>query len=191
MIRCAALSLLLWSVSCARQPTCPPWAPSSAERATSDGAATPAAIKDDGTVRLAGPDAEDPWLSVVGAGATPAAQPTAAAPDPPAEAPPPPRAHTAVAGLAEARAFFNGRCIPCHGENGRGDGPAGKALKPPPRNFTDKTWQAKVTDAHIEDVILHGGASVGLSPVMPPHADLEHKRDLLKAMRKLIRKFGK
>ena len=27
-------------------------------------------------------------------------------------------------------------CAGCHGENGRGDGPAGQALNPKPRNFT-------------------------------------------------------
>src|SRR6185295_9190126 len=32
-------------------------------------------------------------------------------------------------------------CSGCHGPNGQGDGPAGVALTPKPRNFTDAAWQ--------------------------------------------------
>jgi len=31
--------------------------------------------------------------------------------------------------------FFQNGCDSCHGKNGGGDGPAGSALDPPPRNF--------------------------------------------------------
>lgn len=59
-------------------------------------------------------------------------------------------------------------CSGCHGTAGHGDGPAGAALNPKPRNFTDMAWQASVDDAHIAKTIKDGGAAVGLSPMMAP-----------------------
>ncbi len=44
------------------------------------------------------------------------------------------RTPTAVHGRA---LYAENGCINCHGANGRGDGPVGKTLNPPPRNFTD------------------------------------------------------
>jgi hypothetical protein len=55
---------------------------------------------------------------------------------------------------------------------GRGDGPAGRGLFPPPRDFTDPAWQASVDDARLRRVIVEGGASVGLSSHMLPNTDL-------------------
>lgn len=59
-------------------------------------------------------------------------------------------------------------CVSCHGTDGTAQTPAGKAMNPRPRNFTDKTWQDQVDDAHIVKVIKEGGGSVGLSPLMAP-----------------------
>ena len=64
----------------------------------------------------------------------------------------------------------------CHGESGKGDGPASVALNPKPRNYTDKEWQKTVTDEQIkEDDRGGGGASMGKSPLMPAQADLSLK----------------
>ena len=38
--------------------------------------------------------------------------------------------------LAKGKNIFTTVCISCHGEEGKGNGPAGSALNPPPRNFT-------------------------------------------------------
>jgi hypothetical protein len=59
-------------------------------------------------------------------------------------------------------------CSSCHGPNGGGDGPAGVALDPKPRNLIDKSWQASVTDDRIYNVIKNGGPSVGLAATMAP-----------------------
>ncbi len=40
--------------------------------------------------------------------------------------------------LAKAKDEFNKICSACHGTNGQGDGPAGSALNPKPRNFHQK-----------------------------------------------------
>jgi len=40
--------------------------------------------------------------------------------------------------LAQGREVFDRECATCHGPEGKGDGPGGKALNPRPRNFTSK-----------------------------------------------------
>ena len=36
--------------------------------------------------------------------------------------------------------IFKSKCAFCHGDNGDGQGPSGKFLKPPPGDFTDSEW---------------------------------------------------
>ncbi len=36
---------------------------------------------------------------------------------------------------------YKANCAVCHGDTGQGDGPAGKALVPPPRNFVEGKWK--------------------------------------------------
>jgi mono/diheme cytochrome c family protein len=76
----------------------------------------------------------------------------------------------ALAGAGDAVSEIDGKyntfCVSCHGPNGDGNTPAGQALKPNPRNFTDAAWQEKTTDDRIAQVIKEGGAAVGLSPMM-------------------------
>jgi mono/diheme cytochrome c family protein len=44
--------------------------------------------------------------------------------------------------LAKGTKIFTTVCISCHGEAGKGDGPAGSALNPKPQNFTSKNgWK--------------------------------------------------
>jgi len=40
--------------------------------------------------------------------------------------------------IAKGKELFNANCKSCHGEKGNGDGPAGAALNPKPRNFHQK-----------------------------------------------------
>jgi mono/diheme cytochrome c family protein len=94
-----------------------------------------------------------------------------------------------AAELEEARSVFASRCAICHGERGEGDGPAGAGLKPQPTNFRDPSWQAQVSDEHIEQVIALGGAAVGKSPAMPPNPDLA-KRPVVSQLRALTRTMG-
>ena len=89
----------------------------------------------------------------------------------------------------EAQDIFSGRCTPCHGPQGKGDGPASAGLNPKPANFSDPAWQKSVTDEHIEKIISYGGGAVGKSPAMPPNPDIADK-PVVKALRKHIRELG-
>jgi mono/diheme cytochrome c family protein len=91
---------------------------------------------------------------------------------------------------AEADAIFEQRCNVCHGEKGDGAGPAGVALTPKPRSWVDAKWQASVDDARIAKVVVEGGPSVGLSPLMAPNPDLKGKDAVLAEVVKRVRAFG-
>ena len=91
----------------------------------------------------------------------------------------------------EARTTFKQICATCHGENGMGDGPGAAALNPKPRNYTDKAWQASVTDDQIAKTILMGGAAVGKSPAMPAQPQLKEKPEVVAALGRIVRSFGK
>lgn len=92
--------------------------------------------------------------------------------------------------LNAAKEVFDTRCSACHGTSGKGDGPGAAALSPKPRNYTDKTWQASVTDEQIKKTILLGGAAVGKSPIMPASPDLDSKPEVVDGLVKIVRGFG-
>ena len=96
-----------------------------------------------------------------------------------AEAPP--------AAKQEAESIYKSRCALCHGATGKGDGPAGAALNPKPRDMTDPAWQKSVTDEHIEKIIVGGGPAVGMSPMMAANPDLANKPEVVKALCALVR----
>ncbi|MBC7661951.1 MAG: cytochrome c [Chitinophagaceae bacterium] len=85
---------------------------------------------------------------------------------------------------------FETFCVACHGIDGKASGPAAAALKPSPRNLTDKAWQAKVDDARIAKVIKEGGASVGLSSNMAPWGGAIKDEEIANVV-KYVRHFGK
>jgi mono/diheme cytochrome c family protein len=92
--------------------------------------------------------------------------------------------------LAAAQTLFNERCVVCHGEAGKGNGPASAALNPKPRNYTDTAWQASVSDDTLRKTIRLGGAAVGKSPLMPASPDLDDKPEVVEGLVKIVRKFG-
>jgi cytochrome c553 len=102
-----------------------------------------------------------------------------------------PATTAAASPVAEAQTTFKTICATCHGESGLGNGPAASALNPKPRNYSDKTWQASVTDDQIKQTILMGGAAVGKSPAMPAQPQLKEKPEVVAEMVKIIRTFGR
>ena len=59
-------------------------------------------------------------------------------------------------------------CVTCHGPTGDGQGPVGKTLQPPPRDFTKGDFKFGGADQEIFDVISNGAAAQGGSPLMAP-----------------------
>lgn len=95
-----------------------------------------------------------------------------------------------VAAKEEAKQLFASTCSTCHGVSGAGNGTRSDALVPPPRNFQDPGWQASVTDAYIEKIIVSGGEAVGKSAAMPPNPELTGKPLVVAAMREYIRRLA-
>lgn len=94
-------------------------------------------------------------------------------------------ASAAIAGDAAAgKAVYTGKgtCWTCHGQAGKGDGPAGKALNPAPRDFSagDFKFDADKNgkpgeDADLKLVITKGAMAFGGSPLMVPWGHLSAK----------------
>ena len=98
---------------------------------------------------------------------------------------------TGSTSITMAEKVFTTRCAPCHGASGKGDGAAAAALNPKPRDYSDKAWQATITDEAIAKAIVSGGPSVGLSALMPPNPDLANKPEVVNALVAKIRGFAK
>lgn len=86
----------------------------------------------------------------------------------------------ATAGNAENGAtIFKTNCVTCHGETGKGDGPVGAALNPPPRDFSVGEFKFDANedgtpgeDADLILVIKNGAGNYGGSPLMAPWGHL-------------------
>jgi mono/diheme cytochrome c family protein len=74
----------------------------------------------------------------------------------------------ADADVAKGEQVFKLYCASCHGDKGDGQGPVGKTLNPPPRNFQTAEFKYGSTDKDIFEVISNGAASKGGSPLMAP-----------------------
>jgi mono/diheme cytochrome c family protein len=90
----------------------------------------------------------------------------------------------------EARDIFAQRCAPCHGTDGRGNGPNAASLNPKPRDYTSRDWQKSVTDDELRKVIVGGGPAVGKSPLMPPNPDLQVRPEVAAGLVAIVRGFG-
>jgi mono/diheme cytochrome c family protein len=58
-------------------------------------------------------------------------------------------------------------CSSCHGDKGRGDGAAGKALPVKPADHTDGKLMNSLSDEFLMTIIAKGGAAVDKSSFMP------------------------
>lgn len=92
---------------------------------------------------------------------------------------------------AQADEIFSSRCAACHGDQGRGNGPASGNLKPRPIDFHNRKWQKSVTNESIAHAIIYGGKSVGLSAEMAANPDLEDEPAVVAALVERIRHYGK
>jgi len=74
--------------------------------------------------------------------------------------------------VAAGKQIFLQICVPCHGPEGHGDGPASVALDPKPRNLTDPGYMAGLDDRYLFELVSRGGIAVGKSPLMPAQPTL-------------------
>ena len=70
---------------------------------------------------------------------------------------------------ATGEGAFMGYCLPCHGMEGKGDGPLADSLEGgvKPRNLSDAEYMSTRSDQELFNVIKNGGKSAGFSDVMP------------------------
>ncbi|HUI64087.1 MAG TPA: cytochrome c [Bacteroidota bacterium] len=78
----------------------------------------------------------------------------------------------------QGRVLYEKYCLVCHGKEGRGDGFNAYNLDPHPRDFSDSTYMAALSDAQIVRTISGGGRSVNKSPLMPAYGWTIDKADL-------------
>lgn len=112
-------------------------------------------------------------------------------------------ATASAAGAADAplpgQTLYEQNCLSCHGVEGKGDGPAGLAALPMPRDFRvgqfkfDADGDGRTgTDRDLFLVIRDGGAAVGGNPLMAAwgHLGDERIRELVAYVRSLERPRG-
>jgi mono/diheme cytochrome c family protein len=71
--------------------------------------------------------------------------------------------------IQEGAKLYATQCEACHGAKGYGDGPAGKALNPPPSDLSSLVLMPMATDSYLFWTISEGGKEFRTS--MPPYKD--------------------
>ena len=70
-------------------------------------------------------------------------------------------------------------CAGCHGNSGKGDGPAAGGLNPKPADLSDGAYYQKVNDNYLVEIIKEGGSKVKKSPLMPAWRGALSDKDIL------------
>jgi mono/diheme cytochrome c family protein len=63
---------------------------------------------------------------------------------------------------AKGKVMYEKLCSPCHGDQGKGDGPAGQALRPPAADLTSSKVKDKL-DADLFQTIQNGRPQTAMS----------------------------
>lgn len=77
-----------------------------------------------------------------------------------------------AADLANGKRVYKDKCLKCHGEKGKGDGPKADTLEKKPADYTDKAFMAKFTDGKLKEEVLEG------KPPMPSYKEKLTSKDL-------------
>jgi mono/diheme cytochrome c family protein len=67
------------------------------------------------------------------------------------------------ASIKNGKTLYKSYCTPCHGDKGKGDGPASASLNPKPADHTSQAFQAE-TDGSIYYKISEGEAHTAMPP---------------------------
>jgi mono/diheme cytochrome c family protein len=60
------------------------------------------------------------------------------------------------ADLAKGKSIYGDKCLKCHGEKGKGDGPKAVDLEKKPADYTDQAKMAKFTDEDLKKAVKEG-----------------------------------
>jgi cytochrome c553 len=69
--------------------------------------------------------------------------------------------------VADGKKLYATYCSSCHGDTGKGDGPAARSLPAKPADHTSGATMNKLSDKFLIDIIAKGGTAVGKSAFMP------------------------
>ena len=91
---------------------------------------------------------------------------------------------------AGAKFFKSLKCAACHGKDGKGQGPAAKAMKIKTADWTDKAAMEIVKDDFLKEIIGKGGKAVSKSKRMPAYSKKLKPEDIQDLVA-YIRSFAK
>ena len=71
---------------------------------------------------------------------------------------------------AGAKIFKSLKCAACHAKDGKGQGPAARAMKIKAADWTDKAAMSKMKDQYLKDIVVKGGKAMKMSKRMPGYS---------------------
>jgi mono/diheme cytochrome c family protein len=87
----------------------------------------------------------------------------------------------ALAGADEGRAIYVAKCQACHGVEGKGDGPAARALPKKPRDLSSPAFWSSNSDEQVRAAITNGLPGTIMREFPMPPAQLADLMAYLKA----------
>jgi mono/diheme cytochrome c family protein len=90
--------------------------------------------------------------------------------------------------VTAGKTLFDTNCVPCHGQDAKGDGAAGAALNPKPANL--QLTVKETSPAYMHWVINVGGGVAGLSSQMPAFKGVINDDDTWRIVTYLNKTYG-